>query len=501
VAIDSQPQVPQEPVQSPQTLFQQLDRYKGRAGATYSLLPFRFLALDATRFLLTNFTGELLVLPKEVVRLFVHHRLPIHSDIYYRLKSRHFLIDGDSTVPVDLLAAKYRTKQAALSQFTSLFMLVTTLRCNQSCVYCQVSGRSENEHRFDMTEPVADAAVDFMFRSPSSLIKVEFQGGEPLLHFDLVKHIVRSVEQRNASAHRDIEFVIATNLSRLTEEVIHFCRDHNVYFSTSLDGPCDLHNRNRPSFGHGSYKDVVSGIRRVQDTLGPQRISALMTSTRASLQRPREIVDEYVHQGFSSIVLRTLHPYGRAAVLGTGIGYSIDEWLQFYREALRYILELNSQGIVLREATAVLLLRKILTPWATRYVDLQSPAGIGIAGIVINYDGNVYCSDEARMLAEMGDQKFLMGDILSDQYKGIMLSEALLSPLEETLTECMPQCSDCGIQPYCGSDPVRHYRSQGDMVGFKPASDFCKMHLGLVKHLVRLLEDEPAAAKILRTWI
>jgi len=39
------------------------------------------------------------------------------------------------------------------------------------------------------------------------------------------------------------------------------------------------------------------------------------------------------------------------------------------------------------------------------------------------------------------------------------------------------------------------------MVGFKPASDFCKMHLGLVKHLVRLLEDEPAAAKILRTWI
>jgi radical SAM protein with 4Fe4S-binding SPASM domain len=162
---------------------------------------------------------------------------------------------------------------------------------------------------------------------------------------------------------------------------------------------------------------------------------------------------------------------------------------------------LNRQGTALREEYTTVLLRKMLTPYATGYVDLQSPAGIGISGIVVNYDGNVYCSDESRMLAEMGDRTFLMGNVLTDSYEEIMLSDALLEPLSTTMTECVPQCADCGIQPYCGSDPVRHYRTQGDFVGFKPSSDFCQKHMGVVKHLVHLLEDDKAAASILRTWI
>ncbi len=44
------------------------------------------------------------------------------------------------------------------------------------------------------------------------------------------------------------------------------------------------------------------------------------------------------------------------------------------------------------------------------YVDLTSPAGIGIGAIVYNYDGDVYASDEGRMLAEMGDTTFRLGE-------------------------------------------------------------------------------------------
>jgi uncharacterized protein len=294
--------------------FMPLDRFAARAGGSYSLLPFRFIRLDSDRYLLTNFVGEYVVLPREALRAFVRHRLPIHSAAYVLLKSRHFLLDGDSTVPVELLATKYRTKQSLLAQFTSLFMYVTTLRCDHSCVYCQVSRQTENQRSYDMSVEVADRAIDFMFRSPSPALKVEFQGGESLLNLEVVKHIVLAVTNRNQTEQRDVMFVIATNLSALSDGALRFFADHNVYVSTSLDGPRDLHNHNRPRLGHDSYEEAVRGIRRIREILGPEKVSALMTTTRASLSRAKEIVDEYIHQGFSSIFLRAINPYGRAVL-------------------------------------------------------------------------------------------------------------------------------------------------------------------------------------------
>lgn len=476
--------------------FAPLEAFQSKAGDSYALLPLRFLSLDKPSCLLTNMVGEYLVLPREVVHDLIRHRLPMHTQQYDALKSKHFLFDGDSTVAIDLLAAKYRTKQSFLSQFTSLFMLVTTLRCDHSCTYCQVSSRSEQGGGYDMTGEVADKAVDLVFRSPSRCLKIEFQGGESLLNFQIVQRIVQQAQTRNLTEGRDLEFVIATNLTALTDEMLRFCADHNLFISTSLDGPRDLHNSNRPRPGHDGYEETVGGIRRVRETLGPHKISALMTTTRASLSRARDIVDEYLRQGFSSIFLRNLNPYGRAAP-----EYTIDEWLAFYRSVLSYIIELNIQGIVFREEFAALLLRKMLTPYATGFVDLQSPAGIGISGIVVNYDGNVYASDESRMLAEMGDDTFRLGNLKNDSYEDIMLSDALLGPLKETMTEGVPGCVDCALQPYCGSDPVRHYRTQGDAVGFKPSSEFCKKNMAVMLHLISLLESDARAAAVLRSWI
>ena len=75
---------------------------------------------------------------------------------------------------------------------------------------------------------------------------------------------------------------------------------------------------------------------------------------------------------------------------------------------------------------------------------------------------------------------------------------ALVDVLAETMTESVPMCVDCGFQPYCGSDPVYHYATQGDVVGFKPSSDFCRKNMAVMRHLIRLLEDDEQAASVLR---
>jgi His-Xaa-Ser system radical SAM maturase HxsB len=347
----------------------------------------------------------------------------------------------------------------------------------------------------------AERAINFMFRSPTRCLKVEFQGGEPLLAFPLIKQFVGRVEEINKTEARNVEFVICSNLSLVSDEILDFCGAHNIYFSTSLDGPRDLHNANRPGTDFDSFDVATIGIARVQNALGADRVSALATTTRMSLAYPVEIVDEYIRQRLNAIFLRPLNPYGLAARGVPGLQYAVEEWLAFYVQALNYILELNYQGLPFREHYAALILRKMLTPYGTGFVDLRSPAGMGIAVILFNHDGGIYASDESRMLAEMGDERFRLGTLSADSYEDVMLSDSLVSLLKDTMAEGVPCCSDCGIQPFCGSDPVRHYRTQGDPTGNKPTSEFCARNMGFIKHLIRLLEDDARAAKVLRSWL
>jgi sulfatase maturation enzyme AslB (radical SAM superfamily) len=86
-------------------------------------------------------------------------------------------MDEESTVALDLLALKVRTKLRRLPDFTGLHIFVVSLRCEHSCPYCQVSRQSDDKTAFDMSPETAEKALSLVFRSPSPNIKIEFQGG------------------------------------------------------------------------------------------------------------------------------------------------------------------------------------------------------------------------------------------------------------------------------------------------------------------------------------
>jgi len=481
--------------------FFELEHYDNAKEAGYELLPFRFIRLDSSRYVLTNEVGEILVVPNEVLPKIVYKQVERSTDIYNDLKSKHMIIDADSKVALDLLALKYRTKANNLANFTALHLFVVTLRCDHTCPYCQVSRQTEDKEAFDMSQETAAKSLDFTFKSPSPSIKIEFQGGEPLLNFDLIRWIVLEAEKRNVVAKKNLAFVIATNLALLTEEILQFCLEHDIHLSTSLDGPEDLHLSNRPRPGKDSHPKVIAGIYKAREVLGPDRVSALMTTTKSSLGRCKEIVDEYLKHDFDSIFLRPLSPYGFAVKTKWYESYDISEWLDFYFEGLKYIIEINKSGKFFVEQYAAIILGKMFSPSGTLYVDLQSPAGTGISAVLFNYNSKVYSSDEARMLAEMNDETFCIGNVLNKTYEEMMLSDSLLQPLELSITESSPSCHDCGFQPFCGSDPSYHYATQKDVVGHKALSGFCKKNMAIMRKLVTLMEDDAEARKILLSWV
>lgn len=467
----------------------------------YRLMPFRFLRWNEEEVLLTNDVGEFLVLPVTAVHDLVAHRLPRESSAFLDLKARHFLVEGRSDAALELLATKYRTKKSFLDGFTRLHLFVVTLRCDHSCRYCQVSRVTENKSRYDMSRETAARSIDLMFRSPAPALKVEFQGGESLLNFDLVRWIVERVEARNQLEGRQVEFVVATNLSPLTDQMLEFLRDHRVLISTSLDGPDHLHDKNRPRRGSNSHAITIENLRRAREILGHDRVSAIMTTSQASLRYPRQIIDEYVQQGFDAIFLRPISPYGFAVRTGEAVRYQALEFLEFYRQGLDYVIELNRAGTPFVEIYAQILLTKILTPFATGYVDLQSPAGTGIGAVVYNYDGDVYASDESRMLAEMGDRSFRLGSVHTDSYEEIFGGEVLFNLIRQSVAEALPGCSDCAFLPYCGADPVFHHRTQQDLVGHRPTSAFCTRNMGILRYLFGLLLDgDDFTRELLASW-
>jgi len=467
---------------------------------SYKLLPFRFARLSDDRYFLSNMVGEYLLLDKESLNDFVHHHLSPSSEAYVDLRAKQFLQDEYNGVAIDLLSIKTRTKYSRLSNFTSLHIFVVSLRCEHSCPYCQVSRQSEDRAAFDMTEEIADKAIDFVFKSPSRVIKIEFQGGEPLLNFPLIKYIVERAKKINETEQRNLDFVIATNLALIDRDILAFCKNNGVHISTSLDGPEDLHNKNRPRPGKNSYQKAIEGIELSREVLGRDQVSALMTTTEASLKRPKEIIDEYIRMGFNGIFLRSLSPYGFAIKTKSFAAYQINKWLDFYREAMEYIIQLNKDGLPFQEYGSSTILTKMVTSKDPGYVDMMNPSGMGIAAIVYNYDGTVHPSDESRMLAEMGDNTFLMGNVLTDSYEDVFSSDALLVPLEDSMTNGMPMCEECPYEPYCGTDPVYHYAMHRDFVARKPESGFCKKNMSIFKYLVQKMESDTYVKSLFLRW-
>ena len=341
-----------------------------------------------------------------------------------------------------------------------------------------------------------------MLDSPAAHVTLELQGGEPLLAFDLIQYIVPQAKQQAGLRGKGLDIVVTTNLALATDEMLRYFREEGVKVSTSLDGPEFLHNQNRPRPGNDSYQRAIDGIQRGRDILGFENVAALMTTTSASLSYPREIIDEYVRWNFHTIFLRPISPYGFAIKTRRRTGYEMPRFLEFYKTGLQHILEINRGGYRLAEIYTQLLLSKILTPNGTGYVDLQSPAGGAWNVLVYNYNGDVYASDEARMLAEMNDTSFRLGNVHRDSMRSLFTSENALQMFEASCNQSLAGCSDCAYQPYCGADPVYHHATQGDMYGHRPTSGFCTRNMDVISHLFGMIrEDNPLTMGIFWSWL
>ena len=430
--------------------------------------------------LLTNDTGAFCFLKPEDLQAIIHGQKLNDSEKWNELCEKHFCSDDSEESFIRNNENAIRDANSYLFDSTSLFIFAITNECNNRCVYCQANGEKKSCH---MQEDVAEKALEQIARTPAANITIEFQGGEPLINFPIIRFII--TRSKELLPKKNIQFTIVSNLSLLTPEMAAFFKENSVAVSTSLDGPEMLHDLNRPSAnGISSFKDMLKG-KAILDQMGIIP-GVIETTTAYSLRFPEEIVDTYVQNGFKQLFIRPLTKLGSAKKSWDTIGYTPEQFLAFYKKALERIIWYNSEGVHLTEYHAALFLAKILNGTSVNYMELRSPCGAGLGQIAITANGNVYTCDEGRMMAEMGDEAFRIGNVFENGYNDWIESSCCKAICSASLLDTLPGCCDCVYKPYCGVCPVINYAINGNITNI--SKDRCKIYKGILDLLFEYIK-------------
>ena len=468
----------------------------------HELLPFNFRHIPVlNKWVLTNPAGSYIYLSDRThLEALVDGKVDaLESDVIENLVSLNFISPAaEKELRSRILASRVATQLAKAISPPSLFMVVPTLRCDHDCQYCQVSRAPKDKTGFDLDFQHIDKVLGLIQQIGGKSIKIEFQGGEPLLAFDFIRRFYKRAQEILVGV--ETSFVICTASGPLDSSIIEWAKGKPVNFSISLDGPEGVHTFNRPSRYFNSYQSTIRSIASVKSTLGAHRVSCLATVSKNSLDYPTEIVESYFSLNLPSIFLRPLSPFGFAANTQHRTGYHAQDYMAFYTAALRYIIGLNQHRSFVEEA-ALIHLRRMFQPHNAHYIDLQSPAGYLFGALVFNYDGKVFGSDEARMLWQSTQAEELVLGTVNDDVKSLVMGKATHSLLASSFTWASPGCEDCAYQPYCGADPLHHLATQGDVIGDKSLSFFCQYQMAMFDLLFTLWETDMNARKVFQEWL
>ena len=359
----------------------------------------------------------------------------------------------------------------------------------------------------DMTMDTAKNVVDTIFYSSSPNLTIELQWGESLVNWEVVQFIVQYSRFKAQALKKRVTYNIVTNLTLMDEEKLQWLHDNGVSICTSLDGDKLTHNSQRIWKDGDSYDTVTYWMKRVTEDMQKRwakgySIGALSTWTKKSIKNYKAIIDAYVALGLQSIWFRWLNPYGFAAIEREEMEFTPEEFLEFYKAGMDYLLEINKNGYKISEMLSRVYLGKIFYNIDGYFMDIRSPSWVAIWAVAYNYDGKVYAWDESRMLGRMGIEDFLMTPMLEDgesTYKAMANSSITKIAVQSSTLDGLPGYNDHVYKPYLGTDILYNFTQYGTPYSVFAKDEKNQMQVHILDYLFEKLRD-PENEKIFRSW-
>ena len=222
------------------------------------------------------------------------------------------LIEKSFFVPASFDSIRYFQHNTPDLQQPSInvayFLLTST--CNFRCKYCFVETRFNSTPESKMLLSTAQKGVELIKQNINSEpVSIVFYGGEPLLKFDLIQHIVHYAEELQLDAN----YVIITNGSIMNEEIAMFFKKYNFEVGISLDGDKDTNDQMRlNSEGAGTFDRISNSI----DILIKYGIQPGISCTlsRHNMGNPLEIKNILTKHNLSTVSFNLPAPNANVAI-------------------------------------------------------------------------------------------------------------------------------------------------------------------------------------------
>jgi uncharacterized protein len=405
---------------------------------------------------------------------------------------------GASAIPPDILSDLQRARllrygegpepfgRAALPALRlRTLVLMLTYSCNLSCRYCYEAREDGCAPPAETGGPLPEMSTETFRKSIAFLlensgesrkISVVYFGGEPLLRFPLLRATVPMARAMAQARGKEISFSLTTNGTLLTPAIAEFLKENGVFVCISMDGPPEIHDRNRAyASGRGSYEDVARGLACLTEEKSGFPLAARVTLGSGAVD-VRKTFDHLRGLGFDEVGFAPASAAeGSATALTEG---ELERVMSGFRDlAAGYMADVRERRMpAFSNLTQVLALIHRGDP-------MPYPCGAAIGMLAVDPAGAFYPCH--RLCG--------VGDALGDPERGIA-GEVRARFLEGARHRRESACEPCWAKNFCSGGCYHDaYLRQGDL--FAPSTHYCRwvrelFLLGL-KTYVRIQNETP----------
>ncbi len=384
------------------------------------LSPSRFTLFSLEKLhLLIGFRGGIYSLTPELYAYLSGRDYPAEEQA--AMEEELLLMDEREGSDLDIPSMPGRTLRALCLNITD--------DCNLNCIYCFTKDRLHDSKCYMKIETALKALDMLIERSdPSSVLQVDFFGGEPLLNLDLIKKVIDYAK----TLPRKIKFTLTTNALLLSQEIIKYLNSENISLILSLDGDKKTQDINRRTVsGNSAWDTVITNIKNAVHSRDGENYYVRGTFTRENLDLT-SIASCYVANGLNKFSLEPAK--GRQedswAVTGEDTQYIKKE----YEKLALYLHDVRQKG------------QKVDFFHFNVYLDtpLCSPrrlsgCGAGVEYLSVDPNGEIYPCHQLHF------PEFFMGNINKNE----LFFEGMREKFEKNTIYAKEGCSECWARFYC----------------------------------------------------